>query len=452
MFIINRTVNFPKLVFVTKNSSPLQDLRRSLSTSLKQNSKGFSAVMSEALDKLEQKQIQNKIEHETAIEQVKSTKRQKRELKRRKWVDWNTQDEQAGDTKRAAFDPANRVKRKKCAMLLSYCGAKYFGMQRNPGMQTIEEELFKAMLKHKWITEESFEAAQAACFQRAARTDKGVSAARQVCSIKLPDSVDIKALNEDLPEEIRVFGVERVTKGFNAKDQCNARTYTYTLPSVAFADCTEKHDFENYRTEAAHLEKIKDTLQLYEGTKNFHNFTSRKNFLDPSAKRFIMSFSCSEPFVSLQGVEFLTLKVKGQSFMLHQIRKMVGLAIAIVRGNTTAATLQRALTEERLDLPMAPGLGLVLDTVHYERYNDRYGRDGIHEPLTWSKQETEVKEFIDRYIYANIYETETRERSMMEWLETLPLHSYDARRDDAQTTMNNDDAVNRNKQNDDDDE
>ncbi|CAD6996233.1 unnamed protein product [Ceratitis capitata] len=101
---------------------------------------------------------------------------------------------------------------------------------------------------------------------------------------------------------------------------------------------------------------------------------------------------------------------------------------------------------------MAPGLGLVLDTVHYERYNDRYGRDGIHEPLTWSKQETEVKEFIDRYIYANIYETETRERSMMEWLETLPLHSYDARRDDAQTTMNNDDAVNRNKQNDDDDE
>lgn len=90
------------------------------------------------------------------------------------------------------------------------------------------------------------------------------------------DSVDIKAVNEDLPEEIRVFGVERVTKGFNAKDQCNARTYTYTLPSFAFADYTQKHDFESYRTEAAHLQKIKDVLQLYEGTKNFHNFTSRK--------------------------------------------------------------------------------------------------------------------------------------------------------------------------------
>lgn len=136
--------------------------------------------------------------------------------------------------------------------------------------------------------------------------------------------------------------------------------------------------------------------------------------------------------------------------MLHQIRKMVGLAIAIARGNTTTATLDRALAEERLDLPMAPGLGLVLDTVHYERYNERYGSDGIHEPLIWAKQEAEIKEFVERYIYANIYEIEYKERSMMEWLETLPLHSYDTRHDDVQTTPNNDESEN--KRNDDDDE
>lgn len=449
MLIVNRAVNFTKLI-ATTNTTLVLPVCRSLVTSLQRHPKGFAAAMSEALDKLDKQQAQNKVESAGVAEQLKDTKRQKRELKRRKWVDWKTQDEFAGDTKRPSFDPANRVKRKKCVLLLSYCGAKYFGMQRNPGMQTIEEELFKAMLKHKWITEESFEASQAACFQRAARTDKGVSAARQVCSIKLPDSVDIKAVNEDLPEEIRVFGVERVTKGFNAKDQCNARTYTYTLPSFAFADYTQKHDFESYRTEAAHLQKIKDVLQLYEGTKNFHNFTSRKNFLDPSAKRFIMSFSCSDPFITPQGLEFLTLKVKGQSFMLHQIRKMVGLAIAIARGNTTTATLDRALAEERLDLPMAPGLGLVLDTVHYERYNERYGSDGIHEPLIWAKQEAEIKEFVERYIYANIYEIEYKERSMMEWLETLPLHSYDTRHDDVQTTPNNDESEN--KRNDDDDE
>ncbi|XP_051863946.1 pseudouridylate synthase 1 homolog isoform X2 [Drosophila albomicans] len=393
--------------------------------------------MSEALDKLEQDVLARKEAKEAENKNVQEANRVKRTLKRKKWVDWKTQDDEdaANGVKRAPFDPADRIKRKKSAILLSYCGANYFGMQRNPGMQTIEEELFKVMLKHKWITEDSFEQVQIACFQRAARTDKGVSAARQVCSVKLPEELNLEAFNQDLPEEIRLFGVERVTKGFNAKDQCNARTYTYTLPTVAFASSSEETppDQETYRIPPELTEKVSETLKLFEGTKNFHNFTSKKNFLDPSAKRFIMSFTCSTPFQSPQGVEFVTLKVKGQSFMLHQIRKMVGLTIAIVRGNTTTATLERALTEERLDLPMAPGLGLVLDTVHYERYNDRYGKDGIHSPLTWEAQEQQVREFIEKYIYANIYKTEAEQKNLLDWLSTLHYHSYDTRREEATT-------------------
>ncbi|EDV91085.1 GH16145 [Drosophila grimshawi] len=387
--------------------------------------------------------MERQAQKEAEDESVKEANRLKRTLKRKKWVDWHAQDAEdaANGIKRAPFDPADRIKRKKSAILLSYCGANYYGMQRNPGMQTIEEELFKAMLKHNWITEDSFKQVQIASFQRAARTDKGVSAARQVCSIKLPDELDLVAFNKDLPETIRLFGVERVTKGFNAKEQCNARTYTYTLPSIAFAGCNEQQnqqDQATFRLTPALHEQICETLKLYEGTKNFHNFTSKKNFLDPSAKRFIMSFTSSAPFHSPQGIEFVTLQVKGQSFMLHQIRKMVGLAIAIVRGNTTRITLERALTEERLDLPMAPGLGLVLDTVHYERYNDRYGKDGIHKPLTWSVQEQQVTQFIELHIYSNIYRTEAEQCNMLDWLSTLHFHSYDTRRGDEEKKSNED--------------
>ncbi|XP_002020326.2 tRNA pseudouridine synthase A [Drosophila persimilis] len=394
--------------------------------------KSFAAAMSEALDKLELDNAARKAAKAVEDEAVKDTNRIKRNLKRKKWVDWKTQDDEvaANGNKRAPFDPADRIKRKKSAILLSYCGANYYGMQRNPGMQTIEEELFKAMLKHKWITEDSFDQVQIACFQRAARTDKGVSAARQICSVKLPEELDLEAFNADLPEQIRLFGVERVTKGFNAKDQCNARTYTYTLPTVAFASCEAESEQDTFRITPELLDRVKETLKLYEGTKNFHNFTSKKNFLDPSAKRFIMAFTSSEPFQSPQGVEFVTLKVKGQSFMLHQIRKMVGLAIAIVRGNTTAITLERALTEERLDLPMAPGLGLVLDTVHYERYNERYGKDGIHNPLTWEAQETQVQAFVESQIFSQIYKTEAEQRNMLDWIGTLHYHSYDTRKDE----------------------
>ena len=75
-------------------------------------------------------------------------------------------------------------------------------------------------------------------------------------------------------------------------------------------------------------------------------------------------------------------------------------------------------------------MGLVLDTVHYERYNDRYGQDGIHNPLTWEQQESEIQEFIEKKIFDNIYRTECEQKPLLEWLETLPLHSYDTRRDD----------------------
>lgn len=111
--------------------------------------------------------------------------------KKRNWVDYNrnaeTQavDEAAIAEKRANFNPADRIKRKKCCLLLGYSGVNYFGMQRNPEMKTIEEDLLAAMLKVNWITEDAYKQAQTIQFQRAARTDKGVSAARQCVSLKL---------------------------------------------------------------------------------------------------------------------------------------------------------------------------------------------------------------------------------------------------------------------------
>lgn len=84
--------------------------------------------------------------------------------------------------------------------------------------------------------------------------------------------------------------------------------------------------------------------------------------MDPSAHRYMMSLDCSDPFLS-KDIEFCTIKVKGQSFMLHQIRKMVGLALAVVRGHTTVETISKAWAPTRIDIPVAPGLGLVLEEV-----------------------------------------------------------------------------------------
>lgn len=67
-----------------------------------------------------------------------------------------------------------KIKKKKYAMLLSYCGQGYYGMQINHGFKTIEGELFDAFLKLGVMDEEAHKSPNLAKFQRAARTDKGV--------------------------------------------------------------------------------------------------------------------------------------------------------------------------------------------------------------------------------------------------------------------------------------
>jgi len=322
-----------------------------------------------------------------------------------------------------------RRKRRKFALLLSYSGKGYLGMQRNKGFRTIEDDLLQAMNKADLIDEEGCETPQIFNFQRAARTDKGVSAARQLVSIKLPeDTVDIPAaINQHLPEQIRVMKAIRTTKGFNCKTWCDSRTYSYLCPTFAFAP-VEKVTVADYRITSEVVEELKKILETYKGTHNFHNFTARKKAHEDSAKRYIMNMTCGEPFEK-NGFEWITITVKGQSFMLHQIRKMVGVAMAITRGIAGKDVITKAFTNERIDLPVAPGLGLVLEEPHYDIYNKRFASDGIHEGLMWSDISNDLQKFREKYINSTIIETEIKDNPMIKWLETLTMHSFTVRDD-----------------------
>lgn len=231
----------------------------------------------------------------------------------------------------------------------------------------------------------------------------------QVCSLSAP-----------LPP-----GLKRVTGGFNSKNRCDARTYLYMLPTFAFAHKDRDVQDETYRLSTETLRRVNRLLARYKGTHNFHNFTSQKGPREPSAQRYVLDMFCEEPF-ERDGLEFAVIKVTGQSFMTHQIRKMVGLVVAIAKGYAPEDVLERSWGEAKVDVPKAPGLGLVLERVHFERYNRRFGNDGLHEPLDWAGQEAEAAAFKEQHIYPTIVSTERHERSMAQWLSTLPVHDFSA--------------------------
>ncbi|CAG9762890.1 unnamed protein product [Ceutorhynchus assimilis] len=319
----------------------------------------------------------------------------------------------------------DKIKRRKYAILMGYSGVDYYGMQRNPNTKTIEEELFKTLFDCDFIDQLCYDQVQNMQFQRAARTDKGVSAARQVVSLKLKETFNIEAVNEKLSSQIRLFASKRVTKGFNSKTQCDGRTYIYVTPSVVFSDQQDLPQQKGFRISQQLLDKINETLALYVGTKSFHNFTIKKKYGDPSAKRFIKAFTCEPTFIE-NDVEFCTLKVHGQSFMMHQIRKMVGLVLAVMRGQATLEVVAKAIGEDKVNIPRAPGLGLLLNYVHYDRYNFKYGSDGMHETLTWEEVDQQVEEFKHRQILPTIINTEIAEEQMVWWVKNkLARHSFD---------------------------
>ncbi|CAH8386303.1 unnamed protein product [Eruca vesicaria subsp. sativa] len=391
----------------------------------------------------------------------------------------------AGDDADSSF---NEDKPRKIAIIFAFCGVGYQGMQRNPGAKTIEGELEEALFHAGAVTETDRGKPKQYEFTRCARTDKGVSAVGQVVSgrfhVDPPGFID--RLNANLPDQIRVFGYKRVTEKFSSKKACDRRRYVYLLPVFALDslrhrdreavmaslgsgeeyvkcfECSErgrknkitgvvgklKVDVQSdilsnnlcalttdVKSEALNerknkfcygeeeKERFNRILSYYVGSFNFHNFTTRMKADDPAANRSIISFT-ADTVISLDGVDFIKCEVLGQSFMLHQIRKMMGLAVAIMRNCAAESLIQTAFSKDvNITVPMAPEVGLYLDECFFTSYNNTQFEDS-NEKVSMEAYKEEAEAFKLKHIYSHIGSAERRYGSVALWLHSLNYRNY----------------------------
>lgn len=162
----------------------------------------------------------------------------------------------------------------------------------------------------------------------------------------------------------------------------------------------------SYRIPATRLARIQAALDQYVGTKNFFNYTIQKRDTDPSAKRYIKSFNLNQTPIIINDTEWLSLKVHGQSFMMHQIRKMVAMAALVVRCGCVPERIADSYGSTKIAIPKAPGLGLLLERPIFDTYNNKKAVVTEKGPIDFSAYEAEINEFKQREIYDRIFREE----------------------------------------------
>jgi tRNA pseudouridine38-40 synthase len=164
-----------------------------------------------------------------------------------------------------------------------------------------------------------------------------------------------------------------------------------------------------YRISESRRKRVEEALAKYVGTRNYHNYTIQKSYSDPSAKRVIRSFKVGKDPVIINDTEWLSLKVHGQSFMMHQIRKMVAMAALVIRCGTDPSIMNDSYGPVNISIPKAPGLGLLLERPVFDSYNEKAEKEFQREKIDFDKYQKEMDEFKQREIYDRIFREEERD-------------------------------------------
>lgn len=249
-------------------------------------------------------------------------------------------------------------------------------------------------------------------------------------------------VNAHLPPQIRLYGMKKTTGGFEARTRCDGRVYQYILP--AFCLCAATRDAATGELRVApepDLELVRAAAAHYLGSHNFHNFTVRKQPWEKTCMRHMYRITVSDVHEA-DGLPVVAITIFGQSFMLHQIRKMVSFLIILCRAGAQRAWLPRLFEEvyerDKVLIPLAPALGLFLDRPCFTGYNKRFtdpivprrgpapprvlpsGRPEFKRgPLVADDWNDAIEQFKRDVLVPHIVATEKRDHVAQRWMDVL---------------------------------
>ena len=241
-------------------------------------------------------------------------------------------------------------------LILSYDGADLAGWQVQPGRTTVQGALASAIGR---LSGEN------ALPQGSGRTDAGVHALAQVASFATASTIPVenwmKALNDSLPPSIRVLEVTEAAPEFHARKSARAKTYRYRILRAAICPPFLARYVWHYPYPLEESAMVA-AARVVVGERDFTSFAA----VDPermaaSNVRTIFASSWTR-----EGEE-LIYTVRGNGFLHHMVRNLVGTFLLVGKGTVSLEDLRRILDarERTVAGATAPACGLYLVGVEY---------------------------------------------------------------------------------------
>lgn len=200
--------------------------------------------------------------------------------------------------------------------VVSYDGSKYYGWQTQLHGKSIQQHI-ESIIKIKFDT--------AIKLVASGRTDTGVHATGQVVHFDFDLDVEpqrlMNAINASLNKDIHIESMEKVSDEFHARFNVKSKEYWYTINVGQYDSSMANRQLQI--CEELDLEAMKDACKVFIGEHDFVSFSS-----DPreDTVRTITSFEI------VKEQDIIIFKVKGDGFLNHMIRHLVGCLIAIGKG------------------------------------------------------------------------------------------------------------------------
>ncbi len=262
-------------------------------------------------------------------------------------------------------------------LTLAYDGTDFRGWQVQAGETTVQGELQSAL--GRIVGETPLP-------QGSGRTDAGVHALAQVASFVLQSPIPAanlhRALNGTLPPSIRVIDARTMPETFHARHSAMAKTYEYRIFRAAICPPFLARYVYACRW-PMDLDALEEAAQQFQGEHDFLSFAatdpdlasrSAKNSqdLDPQVQSYKAGavrtvYSSAWERRPSEAGELLVYRVRGNGFLHHMVRNLVGTMLDLGRGKLKPEAIAEILAARSRSAAgaTAPARGLFLHSVEY---------------------------------------------------------------------------------------